>query len=81
MGKKLESNMENKVKRTSVLNLIGDDSKVEVTRKFVGDESLGEIHSSIFENRIDNMVYKYYHTTRAKTVTSHTTQSEGNELL
>jgi hypothetical protein len=52
----------------------------KVSRKFVGDELLGEILVSVFENQVDSMVDKYYHTTRAKTVISHTTQSEGDEL-
>jgi hypothetical protein len=52
-----------------------------VTRKFVGDQSLREILVSVFENQVDNMVESIYHTTRANTVTSQTTQTEGDELL
>jgi len=81
MGKDFKIKMENNVNIMNVPLLEDSVSKVKVSRKFVGDESLGEILASVFENQVDNMFYKYYHTERAETVTSHTTQSEGNELL
>ncbi|MBU5443552.1 hypothetical protein [Paenibacillus sp. MSJ-34] len=80
MEKKSKSNMENNVIGTDVPIVAVDVSKIKVSRKFVGDEPLEEILTSVFENQVDNLVYKYYHSTRAKTVASHTTHSEGNEL-
>lgn len=55
--------------------------KREITRQFVGIESLNEILVSVFEIQVDKLVESIYDTTRVNAVTSHTNQSEGSELL
>lgn len=51
-----------------------------VTRTFMGGQSLHEILKSLFQNRVDNIIYQMHEYTQANSVTSPTVQTERAEL-